>query len=417
MEIKRHGLVVGVTTYDWYAPNLPWCLNDALAMFDALGFHDGHVPNFACQLMLGTAPKEESDHAGARRVTYTDLVAALENLFATDDTIILYFAGHGIKRRDGVYLGTQDYRDEVPGLIVNDLLEMANESNTAKAREIVIILDCCFSGAIGQAGLTEMPLREGITLLAAAKHNQLAVESEGHGIFTRYVLDALNGGAADVRGIVTAASIYGYVDQALGPWDQRPIYKSHSTGIEPIRFCTPLIEAGELRRLPAFFSTPDQQYPLDRSYEVTCPEANPENLHIFRLFKHLQLAHLLRPSYGPDEDLYWVALRGNAVELTPLGRFYWELAKRNLITDTPVPATLRRPDMRMPNAESVAKLFHETYERLAPHYNYETRERTRVPWEQVPEQNKLLMIATAAEVLAKILPPEDEKSAGPAAEE
>lgn len=48
---------------------------------------------------------------------------------------------------------------------------------------------------------------------------------------------------------------------------------------------------------------------------------------------------------------------------------------------------------------SLAKLFHETYERLAPEYGYRTREQSAVPWEDVPDKNKLLMIATAKVVL------------------
>lgn len=50
-------------------------------------------------------------------------------------------------------------------------------------------------------------------------------------------------------------------------------------------------------------------------------------------------------------------------------------------------------------AEKLARRFHETYERLAPIYNYETRKASAVPWEQVPENNKLLMIAVAGELL------------------
>ena len=61
----------------------------------------------------------------------------------------------------------------------------------------------------------------------------------------------------------------------------------------------------------------------------------------------------------------------------------------------------------MPDAESVAKLFHEAYERLAPSFGYETRQATRVPWENVPERNKRLMIAATAEVLAMLFPPEE----------
>jgi hypothetical protein len=53
-------------------------------------------------------------------------------------------------------------------------------------------------------------------------------------------------------------------------------------------------------------------------------------------------------------------------------------------------------------AEELARLFHETYERLAPQYDYETREESATPWEDVPENNKRLMIATCAEVLKKL---------------
>lgn len=56
----------------------------------------------------------------------------------------------------------------------------------------------------------------------------------------------------------------------------------------------------------------------------------------------------------------------------------------------------------MPDAEAVARMFHEAYERLAPAFGYVTRDETRVPWEQVPERNRRLMIAVAAEVLAEL---------------
>lgn len=46
-------------------------------------------------------------------------------------------------------------------------------------------------------------------------------------------------------------------------------------------------------------------------------------------------------------------------------------------------------------SEQLAKLFHETYERLAPSFGYETRQDSAVPWEDVPDRNKRLMIAVA----------------------
>jgi hypothetical protein len=51
-----------------------------------------------------------------------------------------------------------------------------------------------------------------------------------------------------------------------------------------------------------------------------------------------------------------------------------------------------------PHPEALARAFHEAYERLAPSFGYETRKDTAVPWEDVPEPNRSLMIAVAAEV-------------------
>lgn len=53
----------------------------------------------------------------------------------------------------------------------------------------------------------------------------------------------------------------------------------------------------------------------------------------------------------------------------------------------------------MREAEALARLFHAIYERLAPEHGYKTRDASAVPWEDVPDDNKRLMIATAVEVL------------------
>lgn len=52
--------------------------------------------------------------------------------------------------------------------------------------------------------------------------------------------------------------------------------------------------------------------------------------------------------------------------------------------------------------EEMARAFHEAYERLAPSFGYKTREVSAVPWVQVPEANRNLMVAVAGEVLAAL---------------
>lgn len=54
--------------------------------------------------------------------------------------------------------------------------------------------------------------------------------------------------------------------------------------------------------------------------------------------------------------------------------------------------------------EAVARLLHHTYERLAPAHNWETQERSRTPWEELPPENRSLMVATVREVRAALQP-------------
>lgn len=51
-----------------------------------------------------------------------------------------------------------------------------------------------------------------------------------------------------------------------------------------------------------------------------------------------------------------------------------------------------------PWADYIAARFHEAYERLAPDFGYDTRPESAVPWEDVPEANRLLMRAVVADV-------------------
>jgi hypothetical protein len=50
-------------------------------------------------------------------------------------------------------------------------------------------------------------------------------------------------------------------------------------------------------------------------------------------------------------------------------------------------------------ASMLAQQFHETYERLAPQHGYKTRKASAVPWRDVPEQNRNLMVAVCAHLI------------------
>lgn len=51
--------------------------------------------------------------------------------------------------------------------------------------------------------------------------------------------------------------------------------------------------------------------------------------------------------------------------------------------------------------EFVAREFHDAYECLAPAFGYETREASRKPWAEVPENNRMLMAAVVEELVRR----------------
>lgn len=52
-----------------------------------------------------------------------------------------------------------------------------------------------------------------------------------------------------------------------------------------------------------------------------------------------------------------------------------------------------------PDAEFIAQQFHSVYEALAPYEGYRTRESSAVPWDDVPEVNRRLMVRTVETLL------------------
>ena len=170
-------------------------------------------------------------------------------------------------------------------------------------------------------------------MLAASAPTELAIERSGHGAFTELLCGALQGGAADVIGQVTAASAYAFVDQALGAWDQRPMFKANLTRLTPLRICQPEVEISILRKLTEYFPHPEYDLPLDPSYERDGMHKPPGAVHdpakavVFDNLQKCRAARLVVPV--GEGHLFWAAIRSKACRLTALGRFYWKLAKEN----------------------------------------------------------------------------------------
>lgn len=324
--MRKKALVIGINDYP--SSPLTACVADATSFRNVLKAHGSArkdvkgSPNFDVKLV--TSPPET--------INKSNLKGAIETLFSgSPDIALFYFSGHGVITSTGGYIVTPDFKRYDEGVSMDEILDLANQST---AKEKVIILDCCHSGAIGAPPNVKgrvAPLSEGLTILTASQGLESAMEINGKSVFTALLVDALQGGAADLRGYITLGSIYAYVDQALGPHDQRPIFKTNITGFTSIRNVPPLVPYATLQKICDYFKNPEDEHGLDPSYEFTDPSANPEKVAILKDLQKFASSGLVVP-VGEDY-MYFAAMNSKSCRLTALGHQYWRLVKEEKLFD------------------------------------------------------------------------------------
>ena len=332
----KRALLVGIDHYPTFS-SLTGCVADATALNELLARNADRSPNWRTELIIG--------EAGSAAITRDRLRGALTELFANprDADLLFFFAGHGAQTLWGADLVTQDAATNSLGVSMNDLVTLANDS---PARSVTILLDCCFSGDTGNtpglqaAGVAESfrlnraVVRENVTIMAASRGTEPSQEVSGHGAFTRILLDGLEGGATDHRGIVTALSLYGYISPAFDAWEQRPVLKTYLTEPVVMRIGPPWLDSQLLRQLPEHFPTENYKLQLTPAHEGEGRPLPPGNTGTpeqrqFDYVGRLRNANLVTTDGGRDH--YWVAMESGHVYLTPLGRYFWRLASRGLL--------------------------------------------------------------------------------------
>ena len=314
----RRALCVGIDDYP-EAP-LAGCVNDATELARVLKNHYNGAPNFDVKLI--TAPTDQ--------ITRPLLRESITSLFeAPAEIALLYLSGHGTENNLGGYYVTQDADIYDEGVSLADVLTLANNSPVTEA---IILIDCCHSGALGQLPAIDNNktiLRQGISILTASRSSEVAVERRGMGLFTSLLVGALEGGASNTIGNVTVAGAYSYIDESLGAWDQRPLFKAHVTSMTTLRQTKPAIDVAILRQLPEWFTAPDALLQLDSSYEPDALPQHDKNEAIFACLQKCRSAKLIEPV--DEEHMYYAAMRSKSCRLTPLGAHYWRLANEGRI--------------------------------------------------------------------------------------
>ena len=325
----RKALVVGIDYYDSINP-LFGCVNDAHSVKAILERNSDGTVNFAVKPLLGTNATD--------LVTRKELRDCIQELFSDDsDIALLYYAGHGYIETAGGYLCPSDCEEGNDGVVLNDVLTYANRSH---ARNKVIILDSCHSGITGNRGLAPQSvaeLTEGLTILTASTEEQYASEIDGSGVFTALLVDALSGAAANLVGDVTPGSVYAHIDQSLGPWEQRPVFKTNVKSFVSLRKVQPPISLVDLQRITQFFPSAGFDFRLNPSFEpergtetpMNIPPPNPENTQKFALLQRYARVNLVVPVDAPH--MWHAAMSSKSCKLTVLGEHYRRLVERGRI--------------------------------------------------------------------------------------
>lgn len=328
----RKALIIGVDKY----PKQPLngCENDAVSIANTLEKNGDGSPNFDVKLIT-------SDNSN---VTSEIIISALEELFQGEaETALFYFAGHGIidPSTNAGYIVSQDGKKGSWGISLSDILAMANKAYP-RIKSTVIILDSCNSGYVGE--ISELnntniaAIGTGVTILTACHRDGTAAEANGSGLFTTLLLDGLSGSSADICGRITPASVYSHIDQTLGPWEQRPIYKANVQSFITLRNVAPKVSLEILRRLPTYFKNPTDQFPLDPSFEPDRQNipanlrhipVNDDNTRVFEELQQCNRHGLIVPVDA--KHMYYAAINSKSCKLTALGAHFRELAEMGRI--------------------------------------------------------------------------------------
>ena len=212
-----YAVIVGISRYRNLEDKeqLQFAERDAQSIFTALISPEGgnfHVENV--HMLTG----DKATLAAVRR----EIGTWLPSVAKEDDRVLIYFAGHGFMFEGKGYLAPFDFeRDRIAdtGYPMDELGSVIGGKIKAKSK--ILLTDACHSGAITPEDTENLNSRFGdlsksLFSLTASRAREQSFEvadlKGGHGVFTYYVVQGMEG-AADTSGdgVVTADELAEYV--------------------------------------------------------------------------------------------------------------------------------------------------------------------------------------------------------------
>ncbi|WP_446041640.1 caspase, EACC1-associated type [Streptomyces sp. SID1121] len=225
--MASRALIIANSRYDdeHFAP-LPAAAADAAELARVLG--DAEIGGFSVETLADVGQRTA--------------MRALESFFTRakpDDLLLLHLSLHGWKDiRNRLHFVMRDTERDYPGSTAVSAETVAGWMGESRSRRIVVLLDCCYSGAFAlgalrrEAGTPTVDVAEpfagnGRVVLTASTALQYAHENERDvrysrtpaqpSVFTSAVVNGLRDGSADLDGdgLVSVDELYDYVHEQV----------------------------------------------------------------------------------------------------------------------------------------------------------------------------------------------------------
>ncbi|MCX5853684.1 MAG: caspase family protein [Deltaproteobacteria bacterium] len=216
---NAYAIVIGIENYRQKLPKADFAVGDAKLVSEYLSKVMGYPEENVVTLL--------NDHA-----THIDLVKYFEkwlpNNVETGGTVFVYYSGHGAPntKTGDAYLVPYDGDPSFIEQTGYPLKKLYKSLNKLQAKEIIVALDSCFSGAGGRSVIAKgarplvmnlqsnMILSKNMTVLSASSGDQTSstYDEKGHGLFTYFMLKGIkNEDVVKPDGSIKMDDLFGYI--------------------------------------------------------------------------------------------------------------------------------------------------------------------------------------------------------------
>ena len=216
---NAYAIVIGIEGYRQQLPRADFAVRDAQTMANYLTKVMGYPEENVVTLINDRALKSDFEKFFEKW---------LSNQVEKESTVFVYFSGHGAPdpKTGTAYLVPYDGDPTFIAETGYSLSRMYAALGRLPAKEVIVALDSCFSGAGGRSVLakgarplvmnlqTGTALSKNMTVLAASSGDQISstYDEKGHGLFTYFMLKGIkNEDVLNPDGSLRMDDLYGYL--------------------------------------------------------------------------------------------------------------------------------------------------------------------------------------------------------------